>query len=261
MKTTPALPFDVRMMNFTSALLLTCLLVTACGLLLWWAAHKPAFAIRQIEVRGDTLHNSIASLQAEVQPHLEGNFFTLDVAATRKLFESAPWVRRAIVQRSFPDQLVVHLQEYQPVAYWMDDEGAQMVDGSGKVFRTGEFAVDGQDMPVLQGPQAQSARILQMYQQLEPLIAPLGMQVRQLQLLPRGHWQFELSNGGVIELGEEDQQTLLGRARRFAATVAEVVGRHHLSVDAIESADLRHNDGYALRLHGITTTSGKQVKH
>ncbi|MBF9264914.1 cell division protein FtsQ, partial [Acidovorax cattleyae] len=46
------------------------------------------------------------------------------------------------------------------------------------------------------------------------------------------------------------------RTKRFVRTVARVAAQYGRRPDALESADLRHPDGYALRLRGVTTVEG-----
>ena len=38
---------------------------------------------------------------------LKGNFFTLDLAEAKRVFESVPWVRQAVVSRVWPNRLTV----------------------------------------------------------------------------------------------------------------------------------------------------------
>jgi cell division protein FtsQ len=67
----------------------------------------------------------------------------------------------------------------------------------------------------------------------------------------RGDWQLELDTGAVVELGQGQPDALAARFKQFAATAKEIAARHQRTVQAIESADLRHVGGYALRLHGV----------
>lgn len=252
------LPVDVRLMNLTTSLLVTALVLGCLAAGLWWAIRHPAFAFGQIHVDGDTAHHSAASLRAAVLPRLQGNFFTMDLAAAQAAFQAAPWVRRATVQREFPNRLNVTLQEHVPVAYW-GEGGSQMINRHGEVFEAGGDAADTVDevrMPVLIGPEGQAAEVLAMHRQLEPLLAPLGTPLAELALLARGNWRAELGHGAVIELGYGAPAELAARLRQFVGTVAEVAARHQRPVEAVEAADLRHVGGYALRLRGVSTVRG-----
>ncbi|MDO5288586.1 MAG: cell division protein FtsQ/DivIB [Pseudomonadota bacterium] len=245
-------PFDVRLMNATASLLVTGLVLAALGLGLWWALRNPVFAISHITVTGDTGHNSAASLSAAVMPRLAGNFFTMDLHAAQQAFQSAPWVRRAVVQREFPGTLHVNLQEHVPVARWGEGD-THLVNSFGEVFEAEADDLDGARVPRLSGPDGQTPQVLEMYRQLSPALRPLGLPMTALRLEPRGHWHAELEGGGEIELGHGTPSELAARLAQFAATAREVAARHQRGVDAIEAADLRHVGGYALRLRGVST--------
>ena len=60
----------------------------------------------------------------------------------------------------------------------------------------------------------------------------------------------EFDGGAVIELGRGSDDEVLARAAAFVRTVAQVTGRYQRP---LEYADLRHTDGYAVRLKGVTT--------
>jgi cell division protein FtsQ len=256
-------PFDVRLMNATSALLLAAVLLAALAAGLWWWLRNPAFAIQRIVVHGQTTHNDAASLRERVLPRLTGNFFTLDMAQAQAAFQSLPWVERAVVWRRWPGRLDVTLQERQPAARW-GTTGARMIDVDGQVFNAAPGAhIPDAALPALTGPDGQSATVLAMYRQLDPLVAPLHARLATLRLEARGSWQAQLTGdgqpgsgpGAALELGSGTPDELAARLQTFVATAPQVAARHQRSVADIETADLRHPDGYALRIRGVGTAS------
>lgn len=254
--TTLPVPLDVRLMNVTTSLLVTGFVLACVAAGLWWALRNPAFAIERITVGGDTTHNSAASLRASVAPKLSGNFFTLDLAAAQAAFQAVPWVRRAMVQREFPNQLHITLQEHVPVAHWGEGDN-ELVNQQGEVFEVGDSDTDEGRIPRLHGPEGQASVVLAMLHQLNPLVAPLDTRLTGLTLQPRGNWVAQLDRGAVIELGHGTPQELAARLNQFVGTVQEVAARHQRSLDAVETADLRHVGGYALRMRGVTTVRGE----
>ena len=72
----------------------------------------PAFGLRGITVTGDVAYNNAVTVRANVAPRLSGNFFTLDLASAREVFETLPWVQHAVVQREFPNRLRVVLRTH-----------------------------------------------------------------------------------------------------------------------------------------------------
>ena len=255
MNATLPMPLDVRLMNLTASLLVTGFVLACVAAGLWWALRNPAFAIERITVGGDTTHNSAASLRASVAPKLSGNFFTLDLAAAQAAFQAVPWVRRAMVQREFPNQLHITLQEHVPVAHWGEGD-SELVNQQGEVFEVGDTDAGEGRIPRLQGPEGQASVVLAMLQQLNPLVAPLDARLTGLTLQARGNWVAQLDRGAVIELGHGTAPELAARLSQFVGTVKEVAARHQRTLDAVEMADLRHVGGYALRMRGVTTVRG-----
>jgi cell division protein FtsQ len=171
----------------------------------------------------------------------------------RNAFESVPWVRLASVQREFPNRLRVTLQEHKPVAYWGDDGEQRMVNSYGEVFEASATDLDDDKMPRLSGPDSQSQQVLQMYLALAPAFKTLSLPVESLALTDRGSWRAKLSHGAVIELGRGSVDEVMVRVQRVSHTLAQVTQKLGRKVSAIESADLRHDNGYALRVRGVST--------
>lgn len=250
--TLPA-PLDVKLMNLTASVLFVgcVLLVLAAGA--WWVLRYPGFAIARIVVQGELVHNNAVTLRANVAPHLAGNFFTVDLRAARNAFEQVPWVRRAQVQRVFPGSLLVELQEHDAVAYWGPDTGSALVNSQGEVFEANVGDVEQDGLPRLLGPSGSSPEVLQMFGLLQPVFKPLGLEVETLELTGRGGWRATLDSDAVVELGGGTPQEVVQRTQRFTRTLTQVAAQYGRRVDALESADLRHTGGYALRMRGVTT--------
>lgn len=249
------LPVDVRLMNITATVLFSAcalLLVAALG---WWLLRHPAFAIGGIVVQGDVAHNSAATLRANVAPRLSGNFFTVDLRQAREAFEQVPWVRQAVVKRQFPNKLRVQLQEHQPEAFWGTDTESRLVNTYGEVFEANPGDVEPEGMPKLSGPEGSSAQVLAMYRGLKPMLEVLDLAVDEVELTGRGGWSVTLDSGAIVELGRGTTGEVLARAQRFAQTLTQVTAKYGRRPEALVSADLRHTNGYAVKLRGVTTAT------
>lgn len=247
------LPFDVRLMHMTASALFVIFALVALTALVQWIAQRPFFAIASITVTGEVTHNNEPTLRANVTPRLSGNFFTLDLVQARQLFEATPWVRHAVVRREFPNRLRVELQEHQAAAYWGLEEDSRLLNNHGEVFEANVGEVEHEALPRLNGPAGQEPQVLAMYQVLQPIFETLELQLEQLTLSGRGGWTAQLDTGAVIELGRGSDDEVIQRAARFLRTITQVTSRYNRRPDAVESADLRHADGYALRLRGVST--------
>ena len=254
------LPLDIKLMNGLATALFGVLVLMLLGVGLAYVQRLPMFAIRGVTVVGDVSHYNAISLRANVMPRLQGTFFTLDLQAARQVFETMPWVRHAVVRRDFPNRLKVQLQEHQAVAYWGVEGDSRLVNSFGEVFEAnlGELAQD--DLPRLNGPEGQSAQVLAMLYTLQPLLSPLDMTLEQLELTPRGGWRAQLDAGTVLELGTGSTQELLARLERFLKTVTQATSRYNRNVEQLAAVDLRHKDGYAIRLNGVSTVEAADMK-
>jgi cell division protein FtsQ len=248
----PGLPADVRLMLATANAVFVLVGLALCVAALWWAARLPQFSIRSIRVEGEVTRNSETTIRANAVHRLVGNFLTLDLQKSRGAFEVVPWVRHAVVQRVWPMGLAVRLEEHSPVALWaMADGNDRLVNSYGEVFEANVGDVEDDWLPRLAGPDGSAAQLLAMQRRLVPLLKPLGGgELVQLTLSARGSWQVELDKGAVIELGRGSEDEVLVRAARFVRTMPRVEARYQRP---LESADLRHDQGFAVRLKGVST--------
>lgn len=247
-----AVPVEVRLLNLTANALFAVAALLAVGLLWMWLVRQPMFSIRVVRVEGDVARNSASTIRANAYPKMNGNYFTLDLKDSQRAFETVPWVRQAVVQRVWPDRLVVRLEENRAVALWAGDQNAdRLVAAHGDVFQANIGDVEDESLPTFQGPEGSSGHILKMHQGLVPLFASLDMRIETLSLSGRGSWRVQLDNGAEVVLGRGTDDELLARTQRFLDTVDQVISRYQRP---LIYADLRHNEGYAVRLRGISTT-------
>ena len=250
-----AMPADVRLTNAVAFAVYALAAAVLLAAALAWVARQPVFALRSVVVDGDIVRVAEPALRAAVMPTLAASFFTLDLAATRAAVESVPWVQRAVVRREWPDRLRITLVEHQAAALWgADDDNDRLVNTFGEVFEANVGDVEDEPLPRFEGPPDSAARMLAMYRRLAPVLAPLNAGIETLRLSARGSWRAELDSGATIELGRgeppDEAQSVLARAERFVRTIGQV-GAHFER--RLLYADLRHADGYAVRLEGITT--------
>lgn len=254
-----ATPLDVKLMNMTASVLFLTLFVLGAVATVRWVVRLPAFDIRGIVVAGDVSHNNALTLRANVAPRLSGTFFSIDLGRVRAAFEAVPWVRHAVVRREFPNRLQVTLQEHQAVAYWGAEGELRLINSHGEVFEANVDEVEQDTLPRLYGPEGQGADVLAMYRLLQPQFAAMELPVDALELSTGGGWRLGLDSGATVELGRGTATDIQARVQRFLKTLTQVTSRYARHPNALESADLRHDNGYAIRLRGVSTTAPTTV--
>lgn len=242
--------WDVRAMNTVASLLFATAALIIAGGLLAWLVRLPYFDIDTIELTGELTRSSADTVRANAAPKLAGNFFTLDLDRAQAAFEAVPWVRRAAVQRVWPDRIRVTLEEHRPAAWWLEEGHDRLVNLHGEVFQANPGDVEEEGLPVLRGPEGSAAEVLAMQRRLLPLFSELGLGIEQLRLSVRGSWRVLLEGGAQVELGRGSEEEVVARAQVFGSTVPQLIARYERP---LEYADLRHADGYALRLKGVGT--------
>ena len=258
---TPALPADIRLMNLTAAVLAAIGVLAIVGMAALWVLRQPVFAVRSIRIEGDLAHNSVLTIRANATPRLSGNFYTLDLAAARRAFEAVPWVRQAVVKRVWPNRLSVQLEEHRPVALWAEGRSGdadanaaddKLVNSHGEVFEANLGDVEDDALPTLRGPEGSAPHMLALLARLQPVFDTLDLRIEALELSGRGSWRTALDSGAQVELGRGDDDEVIARTQVFAATLTQVTQRYQRP---LQYADLRHSEGYAVRLKGVSTSA------
>jgi cell division protein FtsQ len=251
---------DIRLMQLMTRLLMSLFGLMVVLALMWGLIRLPLFSITSMTLSGELDHNNVITIRANVTPQIKGNFFTVDLAQAQQIFQSIPWVRKAVVEREFPNRIRVALQEHKPAAFWGQEGEGRLLNEQGEVFDANWGEVEDDNLPKLTGPDNQSGLVLQVFESVRPEFKKMGLEVREFNLSERGSWSAKLANGGVVEIGRGEPQEIVSRVSNFTQTLPQVSGRYDRQVSALESADLRHDHGYALRLKGITTVDSQMMK-
>ncbi len=209
-----------------------------------WAMRLPMLEFRQVQVVGDVRHLQRAEL-ARLVRQWRGNFLTLDLERVRRDVAALAWVKDADVARRWPAELIIAVNEHQPLARW---GRRSLVDNDGKVF-AGE--VDG-SFPRLFGPDEHAERVVEHYHKLVLALAPIGARPSEVRLSPRLAWEVQLDNGFKLELGRADFDE---RLQTFLT--AYRVELHNFASNTLV-VDLRYKRGLALKVGQLQERPGDQ---
>lgn len=247
------IPSDVKYLNFMSNVLFGMFLV------LLFAVGFQNYLITKIKnlesmiVIGDVSHSDARSLRNHITSNLRGNFYSIDLRNAKKTFETITWVSQAVVKRVYPNQISVQLTEFKPKAVWGAREDMRLVDGQGVIFEAGVEDDEYEAMPQLIGPEGQGKLMVSMYGNLTEVLSPLQTKLKVLELNARGSWIATLERGAQIELGRGNATDVIARANKFSIGAEKMLLKLNKKVMDMQYVDLRHSEGYAIRMHGVTT--------
>lgn len=235
-----------------------------------------AFPVEHVRFEGEFKHVQLPELERAVLSHARGNFFTLDLARVETAARAVPWVHRVSVRREWPPALHVRYTEQRLVAHWGK---AAWINSSGEVVELADARPEG-ELPRLDGPAGTHAQVLGAYRKWGALLAPAGLQIRELALAPRRAWTMRVAgvDGGAqaaptrtgsegltavarttaASAGATDMVLLLGRDELHArvARFAEVYTGSLLPKAVwIRQVDLRYPNGFAVTWKGSQATS------
>lgn len=205
-----------------------------------------------ITIKGNIVHTDISSVR-DVINNINGNFYSINLANAKNIFESTPWINRAVVKRVYPSQIEVLLSEYKPKAVWGASDEMKLVDDMGTIFEANAEEDDYESLPHLIGPEGQGKLMLNMYKEVSSALNPLKSRLKNLELNARGSWIATLDSGARIELGRGNTVDVIDRVAKFSAGAERMLTKLNKKSIDIQYVDLRHSDGYAMRMHGIST--------
>ena len=243
---------DARALNATANALMALVVLACIASGVWWVSQRPMFALKSVRVESmydiELKRVNALTLRAGALGKIKGNFFTTNLEQVRMAFESVPWVRRATVRREWPNQLIVSVEEHEPLGTW-GDEG-RLLSVKGDVF-TANLAEADEDHPLAEfaGPEGSEKEVMARFAELRAWFAPIGLSPQALNLSSRYAWTLKLDNGMSVALGrEQDHTTLRRRVQRLVRIYPQLASRVQGGIDTI---DMRYPNGLALAAAGL----------
>jgi cell division protein FtsQ len=210
-----------------------------------WALRVPALPVKQVVFAGELAHTRRTEIEQALPPHLQGNFFSVDLEAVRGALLGLPWVRKVDLRKVWPARLEVSVEEHHPVARWGEGRG-ELVNSYGEVFAASPPDAELGAMPLLYGPAGTAPEVLRRYGELIGDFAPLGARPVQVTLSPRLAWQLKLENGMRVDIGREQPKSpLASRLQRFIDFYPEAIAKRATPPAVV---DLRYPNGFAMRV-------------
>lgn len=164
-------------------------------------------------------------------------FWGQDVEPIQAQIEALPWVKSSIVRKIWPNRLSIWITEYQPVAFWNQN---QFVTQDGVVFQLPIERLKENTLPYLGGPDYQSLKVLEAWNQIYADFKSKNLIAKGMNIDERGAWQVTLDNDIVLKLGRGEWKSKL---ERFVTIYPQVDVPENKKIDYV---DLRYAAGAAV---------------
>ena len=164
-------------------------------------------------------------------------FWGQDVEPIQAQIEALPWIKSSIVRKIWPNRLSIWITEYQPVAFWNQN---QFVTQDGVVFQLPIERLKENTLPYLGGPDYQSLKVLEAWNQIYADFKSKNLIAKGMNIDERGAWQVTLDNDIVLKLGRGEWKSKL---ERFVTIYPQVDVPENKKIDYV---DLRYAAGAAV---------------
>ena len=247
------IPNDIKYINNLSNAMYILFILLLIGCIAQFIIKNKVENLNGIIIKGEVLHNDSSSIRNQINLNTFGNFYNIDLIKTKKTFESISWINHAHAKRVFPNKIEVKLSEFKSKAIWGNREDLKLVDDRGVIFEANAEESEYDQMPQFIGPDGQSKVMLEMYKNLATVFTPFQYRLKILELNARGSWTAILDGGAYIELGRGNSLNVMERTNKFVESVETILKKMNKNVIDIKYIDLRHSEGYAIRLQGVST--------
>ena len=188
-------------------ILLGCILLLMAGAV--WLIRSDLFPVRHARfiTPNDTPLRHVKQedlLQAQSEL-VHGNIFQLNLNQIQTRFEQIRWVREAHIRRIWPDTVQIQIHERHPVARWNKNA---LLDEEGTLF----YEKVDDTLPHFSAPEGTETVVLELYQNIAPLLKSKGLEITHLDYSERSALQVELNHQFTLKLGRKNN---IERTERF----------------------------------------------
>lgn len=172
------------------------------------------------------------------------SIFGFSPADARERLVALDWVRDARVERRWPDTIVVHLDEHQPMALWQNKGRLVLIDRRGETITRANLGRFGH-LPLVIGDDApaNASALIDMLAEEPTLFA----RVEAAQRVGGRRWNIRLRDNIDVNLPEDNPQAAW-------AKLANLVNEHRILERDVAVIDLRLPDRLVVRM----TTEGSK---
>lgn len=206
-----------------------------------WMKNSNYVPLSKLVITGDRQFTSNDDLRQVIleQGELQ-TFITQDVDQLQQdIRTKLPWIKQVSIRKHWPDELSIHVVEYQPYAYWNEQA---FVDQYAQAFQLPQERLQTKQFPFFYGSEGQEQTVLDNYREVNTMLAKIDTKLRSISLNDRHSWTLILDNGIKLELGQQDK---ILRLKRFITLYPLLIEQTPVN-QQINYVDMRYKSGAAV---------------
>lgn len=192
--------------------------------------------IQSLSISGPFQRVTPLAIEEAVSNELDAGFLGADLGRMRERIQTLPWIDQAAVARRWPNRIAITVSEQVPAAIWRE---SGLLNVRGEQFVSDARHIPA-ELPRLSGPEDRAADVARSYLDIRDRLIPIGLDVRKIELDPRGAWQMTLTNGVEVRLGRRD---VTERTDLFIDVVADVITGRAADIAYV---DMRYSNGFTI---------------
>ncbi len=205
--------------------------------------------LSKVVVKGEYQHINKDELTDMIKPYIAESFIAINLHDIKGRLESEPTIYRAMVEREWPDTLVVSIVEQTPYAKWGKDA---LLNIEGDVFDKADSFVEADiELPSLKGPEGSSKELLAVYKAIAGKFVAIDVKLTSLYRDEKGAHRGVLDTGMELNIGKDD---IAARLDRFVQVYNQQLKQQ---VGQIAAVDLRYSNGIAVKWNRARPNSGE----
>lgn len=195
------------------------------------------FVLKDIQIEG-RIETARTDIDKALALTIGEPLISINPSLAKEKLEELPWVYEALVERRFPDTIMVKLTEKLPMALWQHEGVIHLVDHEGKIIEGAEVKKYNR-LPLLVGDFA-SAAAPALFDFLSSEIT-LHNKVISAVWVGERRWDIHLKNHTVIKLPEKNPEIAW-------AQLALIQEEHHILDREVAMLDFRLSDRIIVKM-------------
>ena len=193
--------------------------------------------IQTVTLTSELQQISMQEVNQILQSYVGSSFWKVELNKIQSDLTRLDWVSQAVVKRSWPDQLIITIEEQTPVARWGENG---LINHKGEIFFPSSLT-EFDNFVRLDGRLESATQVLAKLAEFQKTVDGLDWHVAQLSELVGGGWQIDILDGPRLLVAKEGDQAQLNRFIRAYGQLKDELR------NSAQVYDLRYSNGFSAK--------------